>query len=319
MIISLLEALIVIGPLLGSIAYVTIAERKIMGSMQRRIGPNRVGQLNIVRYYHHSSINHNSNNNNNNKLPTAIKSYDVGTDRSKILSENKDKTGIYMWVHKESGKFYIGSAFDLSKRFNSYYTRAYLSNVKGNSYIYNAILKHDYFAFHLRILEYLDVSDLSVKEARKLILEREQHFIDLFSPTYNINPIAGSRLGAKHTAETISKMSGENNHFYGKTHTIETKASISRSLSGKTHSEETKTKMSLMRKGKPVSPNTLEKTRKKVFVYSKNDLTTVLMEFNSYTEAGKYFNCNGTTISRNINTNKVFRDKWVLSSTLLPC
>ena len=41
---SLLEALIVIGPLLGSIAYVTIAERKIMGSMQRRIGPNRVGQ-----------------------------------------------------------------------------------------------------------------------------------------------------------------------------------------------------------------------------------------------------------------------------------
>ena len=39
MINSLLEALIVIGPLLGSIAYVTIAERKIMGSMQRRVGP----------------------------------------------------------------------------------------------------------------------------------------------------------------------------------------------------------------------------------------------------------------------------------------
>jgi len=39
----LLEALIVIESLLGFIAYVTIAERKIIGSMQRRIGPNCVG------------------------------------------------------------------------------------------------------------------------------------------------------------------------------------------------------------------------------------------------------------------------------------
>lgn len=51
MINSLLEALIVIGPLLGSIAYVTIAERKIMGSMQRRIGPNKVGQHNLISLF----------------------------------------------------------------------------------------------------------------------------------------------------------------------------------------------------------------------------------------------------------------------------
>jgi NADH-ubiquinone oxidoreductase chain 1 len=52
MINSLLEALIVIGPLLGSIAYVTITEHKIMGSMQRRIGPNKVG------YYPNFFITH---------------------------------------------------------------------------------------------------------------------------------------------------------------------------------------------------------------------------------------------------------------------
>ena len=51
MINSLLEALIVIGPLLGSIAYVTIAERKIMGSMQRRVGPNKVGLPYSMRLY----------------------------------------------------------------------------------------------------------------------------------------------------------------------------------------------------------------------------------------------------------------------------
>jgi len=47
---SLLEALVVIGPLLG--LHVTIAERKIMGSIQRRIGPNKVGLL-WVGYYKH--------------------------------------------------------------------------------------------------------------------------------------------------------------------------------------------------------------------------------------------------------------------------
>src|SRR3984957_11168891 len=48
---SLLEALIVIGPLLGSIAYVTIAERKVMGSIQRRIGPNKVGYYGLLQAF----------------------------------------------------------------------------------------------------------------------------------------------------------------------------------------------------------------------------------------------------------------------------
>ena len=42
-IISVMEVLIVIVPVLLSVAYVTIAERKTMASMQRRLGPNIVG------------------------------------------------------------------------------------------------------------------------------------------------------------------------------------------------------------------------------------------------------------------------------------
>lgn len=38
-----------------------------------------------------------------------------------------------MWTHKESGIFYIGSAFDLSKRFSLYYSKNYLKRNK--SYI----------------------------------------------------------------------------------------------------------------------------------------------------------------------------------------
>lgn len=42
-IISILEVLLVSVPVLLTVAYVTIAERKTMASMQRRLGPNAVG------------------------------------------------------------------------------------------------------------------------------------------------------------------------------------------------------------------------------------------------------------------------------------
>jgi NADH:ubiquinone oxidoreductase subunit H len=40
-----MEVIIVLVPTLLSVAYVTVAERKTMGSMQRRLGPNAVGLL----------------------------------------------------------------------------------------------------------------------------------------------------------------------------------------------------------------------------------------------------------------------------------
>jgi NADH-ubiquinone oxidoreductase chain 1 len=43
MLFFLLESFIILLPLLGSIAFMTLAERKVMASMQRRVGPNVVG------------------------------------------------------------------------------------------------------------------------------------------------------------------------------------------------------------------------------------------------------------------------------------
>ena len=55
-IISLVEVVLVLVPALVGVAYVTIAERKTMASMQRRLGPNAVGQLkfntSFKRSYH---------------------------------------------------------------------------------------------------------------------------------------------------------------------------------------------------------------------------------------------------------------------------
>lgn len=45
----LLEVLVVILPVMLSIAYTTLAERKVMGSMQRRLGPNIVGYYGLLQ------------------------------------------------------------------------------------------------------------------------------------------------------------------------------------------------------------------------------------------------------------------------------
>ena len=46
---SFLEVLIVLVPILLSVAFITIIERKVMGSMQRRVGPNTVGVFGVLQ------------------------------------------------------------------------------------------------------------------------------------------------------------------------------------------------------------------------------------------------------------------------------
>lgn len=50
-IISLIEVVLVLVPALVGIAYVTIAERKTMASMQRRLGPNAVGYYGLLQAF----------------------------------------------------------------------------------------------------------------------------------------------------------------------------------------------------------------------------------------------------------------------------
>ena len=49
--ISIIEVLLVLVPALLAVAYVTIAERKTMGSMQRRLGPNIVGYYGLLQAF----------------------------------------------------------------------------------------------------------------------------------------------------------------------------------------------------------------------------------------------------------------------------
>jgi group I intron endonuclease len=168
----------------------------------------------------------------------ALKLYEnAKIQKQQILSENKGKSGIYKWINKINGKFYIGSAVDLKIRLAYYYSvpisKKSMENSlkKSKSAIYSAILKHGQSNFKLEILEYC--SDISKK-----CVKLEQKHINLLKPSYNILPIAGSRLGSIVSGETRAKISaskkGENNPMFGyiKTRSEETRAQISAALLG---------------------------------------------------------------------------------------
>ena len=113
---------------------------------------------------------------NNNKndiyiIPVVISYYNANIEKEEICRDNKNKTGIYRWTDVISGKSYVGSAIDLSRRLKDYFNMSYLEREvkKNNSLIYKALLKHGYSCFKLDILEYCEPS---------VLISREQYYFD---------------------------------------------------------------------------------------------------------------------------------------------
>jgi len=117
-----------------------------------------------------------------------------------ILKDNEGKTGIYRWTNILSKKSYVDSAINLFLRFKNYYNISYLEKevCKNNSLIYKALLKYRYSKFKLDIIEYCPSS---------ILIKREQYYIDILKPEYNILNIAGSLLGFKHSKVSTKFMS----------------------------------------------------------------------------------------------------------------
>jgi hypothetical protein len=74
-----------------------------------------------------------------------------------------------------------------------------------------ALLKYGYSNFKLEILEYCLPED---------VINREQYYLDLLQPEYNIYKVAGSPSGYKHTEETLAKLreikKGNKHPLFGK-------------------------------------------------------------------------------------------------------
>jgi group I intron endonuclease len=87
------------------------------------------------------------------------------------------------------------------------------------------LLKHGNDNFTLDILEYCELD---------ILIEREQYYMDLLKPEYNILKAANSRIGSKHSLKTRALMSlklkGVNNPSFGKRPSQETRNKIKESL-----------------------------------------------------------------------------------------
>ena len=208
--------------------------------------------------------------------------------KNQILSENQNKSGIYMWKNIINQKKYIGSAMNLKIRFREYFNVNYLFKNKCMA-ICCALLKHDYLNFSLSILEYC--------EPDKLLI-REKYYIDL-GAEYNIikNPTLPPMSGRKHSDDTKKKISDT---MTGKTLSNETKTKISDTMTGKNHTKETKKKISDAMTGennpmhgKP-RPSGAGKPSQQIEVTDiKNNTTT---SYNSIHEAARALNIHQTVI-----------------------
>lgn len=91
---------------------------------------------------------------------------DASKQKADIVKNNYKKYGIYRWTHKLSGKTYVGSALDLTRRFRGYFSLAFLEKELryGNSIICSSLLNYGYYKLSLEILEYCDNFDLIMRE-----------------------------------------------------------------------------------------------------------------------------------------------------------
>jgi group I intron endonuclease len=201
------------------------------------------------------------------------------TELQNITKEElKDNSGVYGFLSKTTGKLYIGSSINLNIRFDNH-----LKGLRSNIKLQNAINKYNLQDFIFVVFEYCEA---------EILVSREQFYIDILKPEFNILKIAGSSLGYKHTEKSLAKMrkmqesidkSGENNPMFGKI---------------RIHSTETKVKISVIQ-------------GTSIFVYDSNGL--LVNTFNSARKAAEYFGSNHQIILRYARNNKLFQDKWYLS------
>lgn len=170
------------------------------------------------------------------------------TSKLEVLLETRGKSGIYMWRNLDSGKIYVGSAKNLGIRLKGYYNINQLTRVT-NMHINRALLKWGYSSFSLSVLEYCSID---------VLIQREQYYLDLLKPDYNICITAGSTLGKLHSLVTKDKISktkkgtysGEENSFFGETHSMESRKRMVEAKLGKTLYELTKEKIRESQVGK---------------------------------------------------------------------
>lgn len=237
------------------------------------------------------------------KKITPIKIYsNAFINKNKILLDNKNKPGIYKWINNINGNTYVGSGLNLAKRVGDYYNKNELE--RNPRPIHAALLKHGHDNFTLEILEYCKPDEL---------IKREQYYLDLVKPEYNILKNAYSLLGFKHSDETIARL---------KLRSIseEHKKILSSAHLGKEVSQEVRDKLSLattnFRKNNPLSPEALANIKAKTTeregksVRLLNIQTNETLNFSTLTEAGEFLGIKRQAVRNAINRGSIVKEQY---------
>ena len=161
--------------------------------------------------------------------------------------------------------------------------------------IYKAILKYGYENFRVMILEYC--SEAALLRKKKVLLKREQYYIDTFKPQYNILRKSASSYGYRHTEETKNK-------FRNRKFTAEARLKLSKASTGRKIDATTRMKISSSHKGKVLSEETkskISKSRTKIFgvkVEVINLLSGAIDRYDSLTLASKELGVSRTAVAK---------------------
>ena len=231
-----------------------------------------------------------------------------------IQKETKQKAGVYMVVNNINRNFYVGSA--ISNRINTRF-RSHCINLTGsNKPLTRAIRKYGIQNFSFHIIENFKgfVNKENLKDNHLKLLERETFFINSLKPIYNILIIAGSSLGLKHTKEARDKMRLN-------------------------YSEERKNRIGNLNKGKSLSTEVKNKLKQKAYErYANKDFKEqflhrykdtlfkskpvilcnffgdIISKYTSITQVSQTFSCDRKTVSKYLNSGKLFKKAGFLKS-----
>lgn len=195
--------------------------------------------------------------------------------------------GIYAYRFKlDINKLYVGSTINIAQRFRQHRYRC-LIYTDNSSKLYNLVKKYGWNNIEYGIIEKLPYKDTNI-ENKKTLLDKEQYYLDKYSPSLNINKIAGSMLGYRHTEETKLKFSS-----------IHIGKSDIRTLTGKPRpitTKETINKLKLRSRGAATC------------IYDKNNV--LVKEFDTIKDAANFCGFSPSSVSKYITRGVIWNNTY---------
>lgn len=208
--------------------------------------------------------------------PVIFIEYTSTASNKGIKTSLNRNAGVYMCVNLINGNLYVGSA-SKGYLYDRYRAHIHKAKKQGSKIVNYAVDRYGIDNFAFVVLEH-------VHNEKSIILEKEQYYIDILIPIYNIAKIAGSVIGVTRSIEQRIKQSlymksdaSRYEHLINiaRNKSDTTKMLLSISATGRVISEETRNKISV---------NNVKSTS---VVVKQNE--NVVFTFNSIADCAEHF------------------------------